>query len=189
MPKIINLIKVKTDNLVELEVVDFIELLDHFKSNTIFKDDDCYYVMKEGFCYFMYHNNAFDSFEELFKKAKEIKAAGFNNIDLYESSKSFGKFENQDDYITFSDGGFFPHFDAYVESKKGGFSNHDDYKEAKLLGIKFYEELIEFKESEFYNDDYASRMFQFDVFTQKHRDLNIAKYLEFLHSREKKLKE
>ncbi|MFX1256890.1 MAG: hypothetical protein ACFFAN_03445 [Promethearchaeota archaeon] len=179
MLKIVKVEKVKANNLVEMSPIEFIEFLEYAEISIIFQDVDSYYFMKEGFCYFCQHYNTYESYEQFRQKAKEILKAGFTNIELYESSKSFGIFDNQEDYLRFSNGGFFPNYDDYIDSKKGGFKLYEDYKEAKLIGINTYKEFIRFKNSKFYRNDYLSRLFQYDIFTQKHKIINQIAYKEF----------
>ncbi|TXT58677.1 MAG: hypothetical protein BAJALOKI2v1_320027 [Promethearchaeota archaeon] len=172
MPKIVDVSDLRTDNVVELNPGDFIDFIDSVNPEVIFKDIDGYFIMKEGFCIFTYHYGTYETFEEFREVALEVNEAGFSRIDLYESAKSFGTFENQEDYITFSNGGFAPHYEDYIKAKKGGFKNYRDFKEARLLDIKDAEMFQEFKESDFYIKTYLSRAFESDFYTIKHRDLN-----------------
>ncbi|MBD3194500.1 MAG: hypothetical protein GF317_05550 [Candidatus Lokiarchaeota archaeon] len=172
MPKIIEIVKIRTENTIELNPSLFVELVSQKALNSLLKDSDCFYFLENGFAFFTYHYNLYESYEEFSRKVKEIKESGFTRIDLYESSKSFGEFENEKDYINFSDGGFAPYYKDYIEAKKGGFPTRNEYREAKLIGIEKYAELVEFKESEFYNTNYRSRLFESEFYTQKHKLIN-----------------
>lgn len=184
MPKVVNIEKVKAENLIEMSPIDFLEYIEDTKVPIIFKDSDSYSFMKDGFYFYTYHYNSYENFDKFRQYLIEIKKAGFNSPELYESSKSFGKFDNQDDYIRFSNGGFSPHYGDYIGAKKGGFVDYNEFREAKLLGIKKFDEFLRFKNSEYYNDKYASRIFQFDIFTQKHKVINTIAYKQFKEAKQ-----
>lgn len=179
MPNVIDVSDLRTENIVELNPADFIDFIDSLNPDTIFKDLDGYFILKDGFCYFTYHYGTYETFEDFKKAALEIKEAGFSRIDLYESAKSFGTFEDEKDYIAFSNGGFAPHYKEYTNAKKQGFSNYKNYREAKLLGIENQEIFRRFKESDYYIKTYRSRLFDSEFYTTKHKILNKEAFEKF----------
>ena len=69
-----------------------------------------------------------------------------------------------------------------MDAKKRGFTELKNYKEANLLGIQTKAEFLTFKNSNFYQEKYSSRLFQYDIFTQKHKMLNDEAYRQFKDS-------
>lgn len=184
MPKIIRVNEMDASNKVELDTYNFIDMIESLEPPIILMDNDYFYITYNGFCYYTYHYGLFDSFQELKKKAIEAQKNGFSRIDLYESSKSFGDFENEEDYLQFSNGGFSPHYDDYQEAKQKGFSEYHNFREAKLIGIESFDEFQEFKQSPFYENTFSNRLFHSDVFTRKHIEINKRAYEEYQETKQ-----
>ncbi len=159
-PKIITVKNSDKKMEFELDITDFLELIKISKIDVVFRDEDNFFLVKEGCCFYARHFGFF-GLEELVKAAK----LGFRQKDDYNYAIELG-ITNFKDFssicnkaISYFDYQFY-HGDAfnrdvvghckeYIKASKLGFQNKSEYDETLKLGFDSYESYTSFKKSGF----------------------------------------
>ena len=163
-PKIITVKNSDIRMNIELDIPKFLDLIKIFKNDVVFRDEERFFLVKEGCCFNSRHFG-FLNFEELVKAAK----LGFHHKDNYdyateleidnfkEFSSIFNKTKSYFEYDSYRsyrnedkfNNNVVNHCQEYIKASKLGFQKKTEYDDAMELGFENYKNYISFKESGF----------------------------------------
>ena len=142
-------IKVKSSDIrneIELDGLEFLDLINNDKTSIVFIDPSWrrFFIVKEG-CRFYTDPLGFKEFEEFYKKLEHLEKEGIIEPEEYKEAirLEINSHEQYKVYTSYKASDF-KNLEQYVKAIKLGFQENNEYDEAIELGIDNYKDYSSF---------------------------------------------